>query len=70
MFKKKIIDKNHTIFKIAIATPYPVNDIIEFIKLSGLTEKEAKKILVNFSNRGISNLKDVSILIKLGYFQI
>ncbi len=61
-------DLNDPVFKIAVATPYPVNDIIDFMALTGIKLKETEVLLNRFSEYGISNIKDVNTLAKLGYF--
>lgn len=61
-------DLDDPVFKIAVATPYPVNDIIDFMALTGIKLKETEVLLKRFSEYGISNIKDVNTLVKLGYF--
>lgn len=61
-------DLDNPIFKIAVATPYPVDDIIDFMALTGIKLKETELLLKRFSEYGISNIKDVNTLAKLGYF--
>tara|TARA_R110002126_G_scaffold128556_2_gene271139 strand:+ start:206 stop:475 length:270 start_codon:yes stop_codon:yes gene_type:complete len=59
---------DNPVFKIAVATPYPVNDIMDFMALTGIKLKETEVLLKRFSEYGISNIKDVNTLAKLGYF--
>jgi len=61
-------EENDPVFKIAVATPYPVDDIIDFMALTGIKLKETETLLKRFSEYGISNIKDVNTLAKLGYF--
>jgi hypothetical protein len=61
-------DLNDPVFKIAVATLYPVNDIMDFMALTGIKLKETEVLLKRFSEYGISNIKDVNTLAKLGYF--
>ena len=56
------------VFKIAVSTPYPVKDIVDFMYLTGINLKETEILLKRFSQCGISNIKDVNTLAKLGYF--
>ena len=66
MSDQKYIDK---VFEIATKTPYTVNGINDFIGLSGIKVKEAIPLLERFDKAGISRLKDVNTLIKLGHFR-
>ena len=59
---------NDPVFKIAVETPYPVKDIFDFMALTGIKLKETEILLKRFSECGISNIKDVNTLAKLGYF--
>jgi len=61
-------DLKGPVFRIAVETPYPVEDIIEFMNLTGIDLKETEILLKRFSKYGISNIKDVIILVKFGYF--
>jgi hypothetical protein len=61
-------DLDNPVFKIAVATPYPVNDIMDFMALTGIKLKETEVLLKRFRECGISNIKDVNTLAKLGYF--
>lgn len=61
-------DLDNPVFKIAVVTPYPVNDIIDFMALTGIKLKDTEILLKRFSECGISNIKDVNTLVKLGYF--
>ena len=55
------------VFKISTLTPYTVEDINDFLALTGIGIKETEKILLTFSQHGISNLKDVNTLCKMDY---
>lgn len=66
MEKKKDIDR---IFMIAVTTPYPENDIVDFMALTGMALSDTEKLLERFSKVGISNLNDVNTLVKLGHFR-
>ena len=60
--------KTCPIFKIATTTPYPVDDILDFMMLTGLKIDDTEKVMANFCHCGISNLTDVNTLVKMGYF--
>lgn len=62
------MDLDNPVFKIAASTPYPVIDIMVFMSLTGITLKDTEVLLKRFSECGISNIKDVNTLAKLGYF--
>lgn len=55
--------------KIAKNTPYPEEDLIEFMKLTGLNIDKTKSIMEIFNKIGISNIKDVNKLVIMGYFR-
>lgn len=54
--------------KIARETPYPILDIFDFIKISGINHASAAVLLNQFHKAGISNLRDVISLMNIGYF--
>ncbi len=62
------MEKKQRIFIISTTTPYTVNDIMEFMYLTGCKIDETEKIMANFCKCGVSNLKDVHTIIKLGYY--
>ena len=62
------LDPNDRLHKIAITTHYPVNEIHDFMLLTGLNIDDTEKIMANFSNCGISNITNVNTLVKLGFF--
>lgn len=49
-------------------TPYPIDDILDFMKLTGIKANDVKPLLIVFNECGITNLKDVNRLVMLGYF--
>lgn len=61
-------EEEDPIFIIAATTPYPIDDITDFMALTGIQLKETEVLLKRFDECGISNLKDVNTLAKLGYF--
>ena len=55
------------IFKISTETPYPVDEILEFMRFSGLKIKDTEKVMANLNRCGVTNLTDVNRLVKMGY---
>lgn len=55
-------------FVIETVAPYRPDEIKEFQSMTGLTDEDLKTVLTNFFISGITELTDVIILIKLGYF--
>ena len=65
---KVLSEPGNEIFKISTTTPYTTDEIVEFMSLTGLKIDETKKLMANFCYCGISNLRDVITLVKMGYF--
>ena len=61
-----MISTPHEIFYISTVTPFTKDQIETFILLTGISVWDTRKILVQYSEAGISNLRDVFVLIKLG----
>jgi hypothetical protein len=57
------------IFDMSVRTPYTEGDILEFMALTGLDIDKLQNIINRFSTSGISNLRDVITLAKLGYLK-
>jgi hypothetical protein len=57
------------IFEMSVKTPYPEGDIIDFMRLTGLDIDNLQNIINRFSASGISNLRDVNTLAKLGFLK-
>ena len=56
------------IFKISVTTPYSVDEIVEFMYLTGLKIKDTEKVMANLMYCGVTNLRDVSKLIGYANF--
>lgn len=65
---KKGIELAAYLFELEKTTPYEADHIIEFMKLTSLKCAEVEMLMKQFCRYGISNLKDINTLIKLGYF--
>jgi hypothetical protein len=65
-FKKYMNDRQ--VFNVASETPYNINDIIDFMALTGIKLKETEVLLKRFNEAGIVNIKDVNTIVKFGYF--
>ena len=61
-------DPNDRVFILTTTTPYAYDEIIEFMSLTGLTIDKTEKLLADFCRCGIAYLKDVNIIVKMGYF--
>lgn len=57
------------IFKISVVTSFSESEIRDFLLLTGLKTDRAHKLLRLLCDNGIHSLKDVNILVKLGYFK-
>ena len=62
-------DNENPVFKISVVTPYSENEILEFIALTGLSVERTETLLKRFSDNGISNLKEVNVLAKMGHLR-
>ena len=58
------------VFRISILTPYTVEDINDFLALTGIGLEETEKILLRLNEHAISNLKDVNTLCKMGFIKL
>ena len=58
------------VFRISILTPYTVEDINDFLALTGTGLEETEKILLKFNEHAISNLKDVNTLCKMDFIKL
>ena len=58
------------IFKISKLTPYTVEEITDFIFLTGIKIDKTERILLRFNEHAISNLKDVNTLCKMGFIKL
>jgi hypothetical protein len=65
----KIINERDAIFEMSVKTPYPEGDILDFMRLTGLDIDALQNIINRFSTSGISNLRDVNTLAKLGFLK-
>ena len=63
-------EKIELINKLAATTPYPVNDILDFMMLTGVKHCDIEKIITCFSRIGVSNLVDVNTLAKMDYLKL
>ena len=57
-----------SVFKIAVATPYTVEDITDLMIVSGIKIRDMETLSIQLNNCGVSDLRDVIVLAKLGYF--
>lgn len=64
-YKEEI--KTMTVFKISTLTPYPQEDILRLMSVTGLKTHEAYMLLIQLNRSGISNLNDTIILSIHGY---
>lgn len=65
-----MMDGDVDYFKIATETPYELNDIKDFAKLSGLKIKEVEVFLKRLSGIGVSNIRDLNKFITFGFVNI
>lgn len=56
------------LYRLSINTPYPVDDIIEFMMLTGIKADRIEETVQRFAKCGVSNLTDVNTLVKMGHF--
>ncbi len=56
------------IFKIATATPFTVDDITDFIFVTGIKIRDMETLAIQLNNCGLADLRDTIVLAKLGYF--
>ena len=56
------------LYRLSVKTPYPINDIIEFMMLSGIKHNRITETIEGFAKCGVSNLIDVNTLVKMGHF--
>lgn len=59
---------SNSVFKIAVATPYTVDDITDLMIVSGINIRDMETLSIQLNNCGVSDLRDVIVLAKLGYF--
>jgi len=58
------------IFRISTLTPYTVEEITDFIYLTGIKMDKAARILLIFDNCGIPNLNNVNTLAKMDLLKL
>jgi hypothetical protein len=58
------------VFKLSKETPYTTEHIVEFISLTGASMDATETQLKQFRNQGISNLKDINKLAKMGNLEL
>jgi len=64
-----ITSERDMVFEMSVKTPYPEGDILDFMRLTGLDIDKTQNIINLFFTSGISNLRDINTLAKLGYLK-
>lgn len=67
---KKRNDDDDMIFNMSVRTPYPEGDIIDFMALTGLDIMQTQNVINRFFASGITNLRDINTLAKLGMLKL
>jgi len=69
LFKKDNSEMD-PVFEISTLTTYTEPEIREFIMVTGINFENTKTILFIFNENGISNLRDVNALAKMGFLDV